>query len=198
MKKSGALAHVEVFPTMEKACTVDLVRGGSFEPVAEEIHEQWRKEQIKERKPAPLWDELDESRRESSRAQARDIATKLRMTGYAVTPLRDFNADSFRFSDDEVEVLAEAEHARWNRERSADGWKLAPVKNVDRKETPYLVSWPDLLRDYPDIAEYDRVFVREIPKLLASVGLQVISTTAPPSTEQVPLDPAASASDGNK
>ena len=198
VKKGGALAHVEVFPTMERACTVELVRGGSFEPIAENIHERWRKEQIEEHKPAPLWNELDESRKESSRAQARHIAVKLRMVGYAVAPLRDWNAEHFKFSDDEVEILAEAEHDRWNRERIADGWTLAPKKNVDRKETPYLLSWPDLLRDYPKIADYDRVFVREIPKLLASVGLQVISTTAaptPPGSTVIPSAPVESASD---
>jgi hypothetical protein len=177
VKKAGALEHVEVFATMEQACTVDLVRGGSFEPIAEGIHQRWREEQIKEHKPAPLWNELDESRKESSRAQAGHIAVKLRMEGYAATPLRDWNATDFQFSRDEVERLGEAEHDRWNRERIADGWTLAPERNVARKETPYLLSWPQLVNDYPDIAEYDRIFVREIPKLLASVGLQVITTT---------------------
>jgi TrkA-N domain/RyR domain len=195
VKKGGALAQVEVFATMERACTIELVRGGSFEPIAELIHQRWREEQIKEHQPAPLWDELDESRKESSRAQARHIAVKLRMVGYGVAPLRDLDAESFKFSDDEVEILAEAEHDRWNRERITDGWTLAPEKNVDRKETPYLVSWPDLLRDYPDIAEWDRVFVREIPKLLASVGLQVISTTAAPTPPGSTRAPAESASD---
>jgi hypothetical protein len=43
------------------------------------------------------------------------------------------------------------------------------------------LSWPDLVTDFPDIAELDRVFVSEIPKLLASVGLQVIRTVAAPT-----------------
>jgi hypothetical protein len=34
-----------------------------------------------------------------------------------------------------------------------------------------LVPWQDLP---PDVADWDRVFVREIPAMLASVGLQVI------------------------
>ena len=185
VKKGGALTDVEVFPTMERACTVELVRGGSFEPIAELIHDRWREEQIKEAKPAPLWNELDESRKESARAQARHIAVKLRMVGCAVAPLRDWDAEHFEFNDDEVEILAEAEHDRWNRERVADGWTLAPEKNVDRKETPYLLSWPDLLTDFPVIAEWNRVFVREIPKLLASVGLQVIRTSAAPTSRLV-------------
>ena len=60
------------------------------------------------------------------------------------------------------------------------------------------MSWPDLLRDYPDIAEYDRIFVREIPQLLASAGLQVIGTSAAvsasPGGKQMPPVPVPSAS----
>jgi hypothetical protein len=32
-----------------------------------------------------------------------------------------------------------------------------------------------------DIAEFDRIFVREIPRLLASVGLQVVRAPAAPN-----------------
>ena len=46
-KKAGALADLEVFATMEKACSVELLQGGSYEPLAEAIHERWRTEQIK-------------------------------------------------------------------------------------------------------------------------------------------------------
>ncbi len=45
-----------------------------------------------------------------------------------------------------------------------------------RKESPYLMSWDDLVHRYPEIADYDRIFVRGIPDLLASVGLRVIRT----------------------
>jgi hypothetical protein len=34
--------------------------------------------------------------------------------------------------------------------------------------------WRTELDQYPEIAQYDRVFVRGIPELLASVGLQVV------------------------
>jgi hypothetical protein len=189
-KKAGALADVDVFPTMERACTVELVQGGSFEPLAEEIHEEWRTQQRKDGKPAPSWQDVDESRKESSRAQARDIAVKLRAIDCAVAPLRDWDAKDFKFSQEEVEKLAIDEHNRWWRERLADGWKLIPMPKADdddkgkrlleeagrRKESPYLVPWTDLLKLYPDIAEYDRMFVRQIPDRLASIGLQAIRT----------------------
>jgi hypothetical protein len=58
-----------------------------------------------------------------------------------------------------------------------------------RKESPYMISWQDLLDQYPDIAEWDRMFVREIPQLLAGVGLQVIRTSieTPASPTQQPM-----------
>ena len=198
-KKAGSLAYVDVFPTMERACTVELVQGGSFEPLAEEIHETWRAEELEDGKPAPLWTDLDDSRKESSRAQARHIAVKLRTIGCAVAPLRDWDAKDFKFTDEEVEKLAVDEHLRWWQERLADGWKLIGMPKTDdedeaerileqakrRKESPYLIPWPDLLELYPKIAEYDRLMVREIPNRLASVGLQAIrtDTTATPAAQ---------------
>jgi hypothetical protein len=190
-KKAGALAGLEVFATMKSACSVEVLQGGSYEPLAEEIHERWRTEQLKEHKPAPSWEELDDSRKESSRDQARDIGVKLRSIDCALAPLRDWDAKEFEFDEDEeVEELAKDEHQRWWDERRDDHWVLIPmpvgkddeeVKQLVeeaklRKQSPYLIPWQDLLDQYPKIAEYDRVFVREIPELLASVGLQVVRT----------------------
>lgn len=164
--------NIEVFSTLERTCTVELVRGGSYEAVAHAIHRRWRAEQLASGMPAPLWSELDESRKESSRAQARHMAVKLRSIGCEIAPLRDWDASEFAFSTGEVETLGIAEHDRWMAERLADGWSLGE-RDPERKKTPYLVPFADLP---DDIAELDRIFVREIPTLLASVGLQVIRT----------------------
>jgi hypothetical protein len=165
--------------TFERECIVDPVRVGSSETIAQAIHERWRSEQIGAGKAAPSWGELDESRKKSSRDQARDIPVKLRMVGCDIAPLREGVAKDFTFTDEEVETLAEAEHVRWMRERIADGW-TAGDKDVTPRTTPYLVAFEELPAD---IAEFDRIFVREIPGLLASVGLQVVrAPTAPNST----------------
>lgn len=161
---------------MERECIVERVWDGSAEPIAQAIHELWRSEQIGAGKPAPSWRELDESRKKSSRDQARDIPVKLRMVGCDIAPLRERAANDFTFTDEEVEILAEAEHVRWMRERIADGW-TAGDKDVTRKTTPYLVSFEEVPAD---IAEFDRIFVREIPRLLVSVGLQVVRTPTTP------------------
>jgi hypothetical protein len=190
-EETGALVNIDVFSTMEGTCTAELVQGGSFELMAHAIHERWREEQRDAEKPDPTWENLDRSRKESNRAQARDIPVKLGMVGCAITPLRKWDAKHFEFTPAEVEMLAKEEHQRWNRERAADGWKLVVLPKVDdpeeaerireeakaRKETEYLVSWEELLRDHPDIAEWDRAFVRAIPKMLASAGMQVVRTT---------------------
>ena len=50
------------------------VWNGSLESIAHAVHNRWRAEQLAAGNPAPSRSELDESRRESNRAQARDIA----------------------------------------------------------------------------------------------------------------------------
>ena len=168
-KSAGVLTKLDVFPTLERVCTVELIKGGSFEAIATAIHRSWRAEQLAAGKPAPSWSELDEARKESSRAQARDIVAKLRTIGCEIAPLRDWAASEFKFTPAEVETLGVAEHDRWVRERRESGWTPGP-RDPDHKKTPYLVPFDELP---DDIAEYDRIFVREIPRLLASVGLQV-------------------------
>ena len=166
----GPLSDLDVFPTLERTCTVDLVRGGSFETIARALHERWRAEQVAEGRPAPSWSELDESRKESSRGQARDVAAKLRSIGCEIAPLRDWDASDFRFDSKEIETLAIAEHDRWMKERRADGWTFGD-KDVELKKNPYLVPWNEL----PDsVKDWDRMFVTEYPAILAAVGLQVV------------------------
>jgi voltage-gated potassium channel Kch len=176
VKEAGALSNIDVFPSMERTCTAELVRGGSFEPIAQAVHERWRQEAIAKGETAPAWRELDESRKESSRDQAREIPIHLRKVDCAIAPLRDWEAKDFTFTDSEITLLAIAEHERWNRERIAAGWTLADVKNVERKETPYLLPWEQLKELHPDIAELDPVSIRAIPAILASAGLQIIRT----------------------
>jgi SH3-like domain-containing protein len=151
---------------------------GSIEPIAQAIHERWRQEAIANGETAPTWQDLDESRKNSSRDQARHIPIHLRKVGCAIAPLRDWEAKDFTFTEAEIELLAVAEHDRWNRERSADGWTLADEKNVERKETPYLLPWQQLKKLYPDIAELDAMFIRAMPEILASAGLQIVRTPA--------------------
>jgi hypothetical protein len=155
-----------------------LVSSISFEPIAQAIHDRWRREAAAKGETAPTWQELDDSRKQSSRDQARHIPSYLRKIGCALAPLRAGDATDFTFTDAEIKLLAIAEHERWNRERIADGWALADEKNVERKETPYLLAWEQLNERYPAIAELDALLIRAMPAILASAGLRIVRARA--------------------
>jgi hypothetical protein len=167
---SGELTNVNVFPALERMCTAEFVIGGSFERIAVAIHDRWRAGQLAAGNEAPSWSELDESRKESNRAQARDMPVKLRSIGCAIAPLHDIRAPAFEFTDEEFEMLAIAEHKRWVTERLESGWRPGP-KDVVRKTTPYLIPFDELP---DDIADLDRDAVRQIPEALALVDLKAI------------------------
>ena len=174
---TGELMNINVFPRLERTCTAELVLGGSFERIAVAIHRRWSAAQAAAGKEAPSWSELDESRKESNRAQARDIPAKLRSIGCTIGPLHDISEPAFEFTDKEFETLAIAEHKRWVTERLESGWLLGP-KDIERKRSPYLVPFEELP---DDIAEADRDTVRQIPAALALVDLKVVRS-APGST----------------
>jgi TrkA family protein len=179
---TGSLAemNIDVFPTLERVCTADFVQGGSFEPFAIALHDHWRQIAGTEEEPEPTWEELDESRRQSSRAAARAMKVKLHSIRCVITPQSDWTQTDFTFDEDSEEFhkLAEQEHARWHNERLADGWHRCDVpttreQQVEQKKqklSPWLIDYHEL----PDeIAEYDHEFVRKIPTILASAGFQI-------------------------
>jgi len=171
----GELHNVAVFRVLERTCTLELVSGGSYERIAEAIHRRWRGVQIAAGEPAPTWRELDDSRKESNRDQARHIVAKLRSIGASIGPLRDWGAAQFEFTAGELEALAVAEHDRWVAERIRAGWRPGP-RDPQKRTTPYLVPFDELS---PDIADLDRSAVLGIPGALASAGLQINRGTPP-------------------
>ena len=121
---------------MDRACTIELIRVARTSRWPCAIHRLWRVEQLRVGKAAETWDELDESRKNSSRQQALDIVNKLHSIGCDVAPMRDWTASDFSFATEEVEDLAITEHDRWWKERLADGWTLGDTKDVEKKSVP--------------------------------------------------------------
>jgi hypothetical protein len=65
-------------------------------------------------------------------------------------------------------------------ERRKAGWRPGP-RDVLGRTTPYLVPWEQLSEE---VRDKDRLFIRGLPRLLASVGLQAVQrpgATAPES-----------------
>lgn len=116
------------------------------------------------------WAYLGQGFRNSSRAQADHLEVKLR----AVHCRRVAHAEPSRlvttFTPEEVELLAEMEHARWCAERFLAGWMLGSPKDKARKISPDLVPWSDLPEP---IREYDREAVRRLPEHVALLGEEI-------------------------
>jgi ppGpp synthetase/RelA/SpoT-type nucleotidyltranferase len=144
------------------------------ETIAKAIHNEylgsyWR-EMVQEKPPMVEWEELPENLKESNRQQADDILRKLKRIGCDIVKPVDRPVAQMEFTKDEIEIMAEMEHGRWNVERLSDGWRWGEKKDVDKKISPYLVGWDQLPEN---VKEWDREPVRAIPKLLESVGLEI-------------------------
>ena len=141
--------------------------------LARSIHEEFRQERLRTQ-PADdpalsPWERLPDDLRMSNLAQADHIVEKLRRIGCAVVAA-DAPGAPAAFSTAEIERLAEMEHGRFNAERLLAGWTVGAARDAARRTSPYVVAWEDLP---DDVKELDRNAVRNIPDLLATIGLSI-------------------------
>ena len=174
--RSG-FVDLHAFGLLDQTCTPEQILGGINETIARAIHEDYVLNQEKAGKtpktnPSMVpWQELPEGLKESNRRQADHIGVKLKAVGCEIAPLNDWDAELFEFTPEEIELLAEMEHERWDEERKLEGWAYAPVpKDITKKTSPYLVPYNQLP---DDIKEYDRNAVRGIPAFLARAGFRI-------------------------
>jgi voltage-gated potassium channel Kch len=171
------LRNLHTFGLLDQTCDYDLLFAGAYESIARAQHagyvaaERERATGSAGNPSVVPWHELPEVLKESNRDQAAHIGTKLASIGCEIRPSGDWDSRLFEFTAAEIEVLARLEHDRWVEERFRMGWKLGSEKNVDKRITPYLVSWEELAEA---IREHDRIVVRAIPAFLAKVGFQIV------------------------
>jgi RyR domain len=118
------------------------------------------------------WNDMEEQDKESTRSQADDIPHKLRMVNcYMAKESRGARVPVEKFTDAELDILAEREHERWNAERLQKQWRLGSQEEAERKQS-YLIPWRDLHQDWKDV---NRALVDCIPQVLAlaSVGYKI-------------------------
>jgi hypothetical protein len=143
--------------------------------LAKKIHENYlrtKKTSIKTEDPAMNdWDNLPAELKESNAQQADDIYKKLGRVGLGVQKVSGRKANLIKLTDEEIELLAEIEHGRWNVEKMNAGWTWGKKKDSAKKKSPYLVRWTDLP---DDVKEWDRNAVCIIPELLAEIDLELL------------------------
>jgi hypothetical protein len=190
---SNLLPNVRSFEVLEKVCTPEILLNGISEAMAQAFHAEYVESELaKGSDPAgdsvKPWDELDETFRRANRGAAFDIGPKLRRINCAVEPMADWDAAVFKFDPDELELLSIMEHDRWCKDRIADGWVYAPVKDVEKKHQPDLVPWEKLTEDVKD---KDREAVGLIPAVLATyAGFAIVRRTPPVVPSATALVPA--------
>jgi hypothetical protein len=100
--------------------------------------------------------------KQSNLAQAHDIPNKLALVGMRLAQ----PGQPLVLSQEQRELLAEAEHGRWNLERLSAGWQSGQ-RQLSRSLTPYLVPWAQLDEA---VRTFDFDAVDDIAPALAEAG----------------------------
>jgi ppGpp synthetase/RelA/SpoT-type nucleotidyltranferase len=147
-----------------------------IEGLARLAHEEYLRHPARSSEPSRApWPDLKDNLKESNREQVRRSKEVLSAAGFEMRHMTS-GGRIREFSTEEVDTLAEAEHARWVLERLESGWHPGPEKDVERKLSPHLIPWDRLSTE---IQNQDRSAVRKLPQLLAQVGLEVVRIASP-------------------
>jgi hypothetical protein len=92
----------------------------------------------------------------------------------SVKPVREAQ----RVIEENIELLAEAEHNGWMEEKLKDGWSYGPLRHNDLKLHSSMVPYGKLKEED---REKDRDAVRNYPGIAANAGYSVVKTLAEPS-----------------
>ncbi len=174
----GRFSRIEPFGVLSAATRSRLLLRGTNELLARAQHAQWlRGEQQRgitaEQNPnLRPWDELTDEQREYNRQFADSVHSKLASVNCMIVPdpLPAPDRVGFTFRDDELEDLAEQEHARWVEMMCELGWHYGPQRDNARRIHDQLKPWSEL--DEPN-RDKDRGAVREIPRILAVAGFAI-------------------------
>ena len=175
---SGVFANLHAFGLLDHTCNPAVIEANTHGTLARLIHEDYvcrelAAGQTPRTNPSLIpWDDLTPDVKQSNYDQADQIARNLRRLGHALAPLTDWDAAAFRFTADEVEHLAQMEHARFVSERIAIGWRYAVgLKDPAHKTSPALAPWDELPEQE---RSKTRAMICDLPSLLARAGFQIV------------------------
>ncbi len=161
----------------------DLAFQFEVEPMAEAYHEFYR--ELAQREGwKPTYDmryrDLPEHIKDDNREAARRISDVVGLIGLYVVrigqaPAGTSEADAQAAMDQNLELLAEAEHDGWMESRLRNGWRYGPERDDDRRISPKLIPYARLGESDKN---KDRNAVRNYGKIVAKANYQVV--TGPP------------------
>lgn len=166
----------------------EQIMGGAVEKYAEIAHEHYRSQRAEELRLSGLseseqkralndpemapWEDLDEFYKEGHRSQIRFLGERLE--GYdmriGLRPLRPGTPDAIsELYGPALEELAEIEHERWMRDKTAEGWRPGKLDR-ELKLTPDLVPYAEL---DDETKELIRRSMRAVPMYLREIGYEL-------------------------
>jgi voltage-gated potassium channel Kch len=165
--------NLHAFGMLSEICKPEIIEQEKLDKLAEKVHEDYREKYPSTCKDPSCfpWASLDISYRDSNRQQADHLYVKLRAINCLTAPKDEkLNHQSFvEFTQEELDILAPVEHARWCAERYIDGWKYAPgEKDLVKKTNRCLVDWSDRELKMKD-RDKDYDAVKNIPNLLKQI-----------------------------
>lgn len=139
---------------------------GLADAIGRFVHSRYRAKSRGKRVPTDPalvpWDDLPTHLKQSNLAQANDIPNKLALVGMRLAQ----PGQPLVLSQEQRDLLAEAEHGRWNLERLSTGWQSGQ-RQMSRSLTPYLVPWAQLDEA---VRAFDFDAVDDIAPALAEAG----------------------------
>lgn len=156
---------------IQKAAAAGFPDEKAQETLARMVHEDYRKKHFRVKEDPSLlpWEDLEPDLKASNIHQVAFIETKLDAAGLTVRKKEPDAVRLFEFSPEQIEVMAEMEHGRWNVERLSSGWTPGD-RNSAARTSPYLVPWNRLTEK---IKDYDRNTILQLPEMLKRSGYEI-------------------------
>ncbi|WP_349408740.1 NAD-binding protein [Pseudalkalibacillus sp. SCS-8] len=172
------------FGSIQKTCSFDVLIDEQLDEMAKTIHNRYLEET---KQAVPTWNQLTFFLKDSNRAQADHIDTKLFLLGLKRVKESTEALSKPEFEDvvtPKLEALAEIEHNRWNAFHWVNGWTTLTELNPDKphkvnemKKHACLVSWDELEKiDHvynKTFKQYDRDTVMSVYPVVTSQGYEI-------------------------
>lgn len=132
---------------------------------ARELHNHYRRQHVNNQSDPALvpWERLSTTLRRSNLAAVDDIPNKLDALGKRLC----IGGERLVLQSDQIELLAEMEHGRYNCERLITGWELGRARQGTRLVSPFLLPWCDLEHG---VKQWDRDAVMALGAAIQRAG----------------------------
>jgi serine/threonine protein kinase len=152
----------------EPKITVEI----DYEDLAKNMHARYRESASPDAPANKPWEDLAPNFKESNLEAAKSAPRMLAIIGYYLDKKNISLVEQPEFprlSDEDIDRLAEMEHARWNLEKLKGGYRYGEKNNEIKRTKNYLVEWERLPQD---VREYDYNNVKIYLETFEKLGYQ--------------------------